>query len=255
MPQKDEKNDTKIEKKDEKTENEMKPDVKKDSGDETEEEVKKKLSEKKEKKEKARKEKKKAKTPEPERKKEKDDEENDSDKIQRLIRQQAEEQASGRYHPRRYRRDGRKGSGDMDESKRKRLRDRLLGIRDSERLRREIRKIRTKELTEDEFIPPEPWEDRIDHHIPAEVRKDMRKRRYERLEDVEDFQREIEMRALDLEGDSGRFHENFAITETLHLYLEEARKIRDKKELKKRLEDLDVLSTILADGRGRHEEL
>lgn len=143
----------------------------------------------------------------------------------------------------------------MDEDKRKRLRDRLLDIRDPERLRREIRKIRTKELTENEFIPPEPWEERMDHHIPAEVRRDMRKRRYERLEDVEDFQREIEMRALDLEGGSSRFHGNFALSETLQFYLEEARKIRDKKELKKRLEDLDVLSAILAEGRGRHDEL
>ena len=142
----------------------------------------------------------------------------------------------------------------MDEKKRRKLRDRLLAIRDPERLRREIRKIRKKELTEEEYVPPEPWEDRIEHSIPEEVRRDMRRRRYERLEDVEDFQREIEMRALDLERDSSGFHENFAISETLHFYLDEARTVRDKQELRKRIEDLDALAAILADGRRRHHD-
>ncbi|XP_031551393.1 protein canopy homolog 3-like [Actinia tenebrosa] len=254
MPHKDEKNETQIEEKDEKTENKMKQEEKRESGDETKEEVKKK-SEKKEKKKKVRKEKKKPKTSEPERNKEVRDEENNDDKIQRLIREQAEEQARGRYRHRRYRRDNRQGSGNMDETKRKRLRDRLLAIRDPERLRREIRKIRAKELTEDEFIPPEPWEDRIDHPIPEEVRRDMRKRRYERLENVEDFRREIEMRVLDLEEGTSRFHGNFAVSDTLNFYLEEARKIQDKKELKKRLEDLNALTAILAQGRERRDEL
>jgi hypothetical protein len=228
---------------------------KRNKEDEIEEEVEKK-HDKNGKQRKTRKEKKKQKSPEFKREKDnKRDQENDSERIQQLIREQAEEQAKGRFRPDRHGHDDKRGNGEMDEIKRKGLRDRLLAIRDPDRLRRELRKIRTKELSEDEYYPREPWEDRMDHHIPAEVRRDMRRRRYERLEDVEDFQREIEMRAIDMESGSDHY-ENFAIRETLHYYLDEAKTIRDKKELKKRLEDLDALSAILGgEGRRRHDEL
>ncbi|KAK3705159.1 hypothetical protein QZH41_003762 [Actinostola sp. cb2023] len=141
----------------------------------------------------------------------------------------------------------------MSESKRNALRARLRTIKDPDRLRREIRKIRVKELTEEEYYPKDPWENRLDSDIPEDVRQDMRRRMNSRFEEVEDFQNEIERRAVGL-GNNDDVLESFAIREMLRRYVEDTKQIRDKKELRKRLEDLDALSAILVE-RVLHDEL
>lgn len=179
--------------------------------------------------------------------------EDDSEKIQRLIREQAKEQS----------RDGRRKrnkkyvGGRMDERKRRELQMRLREIDDVDRLRRELRKIRKKEMTEDDFAEMEPWERDLDSRIPDEVRRDMRRRRFERMEDAEDLSRELRMRIIDLEDDDGEDdgyflgQNSFVFRELSQRYMMEAEEIRDPSELKKRIDDLDALSAIFRGGRGR----
>ena len=179
--------------------------------------------------------------------------EDDSEKIKRLIRQQANEQSREGQRKRNKKYVG----GRMDERKRRELQMRLREIDDVDRLRRELRKIRTKEMTEDDYAEMEPWERDLDSRIPDEVRRDMRRRRFERMEDAEDLRRELRMRIIDLEDndgdDDGYFlgQNSFVFRELSQRYMMEAEEIRDPSELKKRIDDLDALSTIFHGGRGR----
>lgn len=148
----------------------------------------------------------------------------------------------------------------MDERKRQELQMRLREIHDVDRLRRELRKIRQREMTEDDYTPREPWERHMDSSIPEEVRRDMRRHRHKRMEEPEDLQRELRMRVMDLDDDDDLMEENsFAFRELRHRYMMEAEEIRDPAELKKRIDDLDALSAIFSGGheyhgrrRGRH---
>lgn len=149
----------------------------------------------------------------------------------------------------------------MDERKRRELQTRLREIHDVDRLRRELRKIRQREMSEDDYAPSEPWEHHhhMDSSIPEEVRRDMRRHRFERMHEPEDLKRELRMRIIDLDDDDDFMGENsFAFRELRHRYMMEAEEIRDATELKKRIDDLDALSTIFSGGhergrrRGRH---
>lgn len=180
--------------------------------------------------------------------------EDDSKKIQRLIREQAEEQKENRRNRKRV-----FVGGKLDEKKRRELQMRLRDIHDVDRLRRELRKIRQREMTEDDYTPKEPWERHMDSSIPEEVRRDMRRHRYERMQEPEDLRRELRMRVIDLDEEDDFMGENsFAFRELHHRYMMEAEEIRDPSELKKRIDDLDALSAIFSGGydrgrrRGRH---
>lgn len=182
-------------------------------------------------------------------------EETDSEKIQRLIRQQTQEQEENQRNRRKREFVG----GKMDERKRRELQMRLRDIHDVDRLRRELRKIRQREMTEDDYTPREPWERNMDSSIPEDVRRDMRRHRFERMHDPEDLKRELRMRVMDLDDDDDFFEENsFAFRELSHRYMIESEEIRDPLELKKRIDDLDALSAIFSGGyergrrRGRH---
>lgn len=148
----------------------------------------------------------------------------------------------------------------MDDRKRRELQMRLREIHDVDRLRRELRKIRQREMTEDDYTPREPWERHMDSSIPEEVRRDMRRHRHERMEEPEDLKRELRMRIMDLDDDDDFMGEHsFAFRELRHRYMMEAEEIRDPSELKKRIDDLDALSAIFSGGheyhgrrRGRH---
>lgn len=174
--------------------------------------------------------------------------EDDSEKIQRLIREQAKEEASRQSERKKERAGGR-----MDERKRNKLQMRLLEIDDVDRLRRELRKIRTREMTEDDYAEVEPWERDIDSSIPEDARRDMRRRRFERMEDVDDLKRELQTRIIDLED--GEFGSHFlkqnslVFREFLERFMTEAEEIRDPSELKKRIDDIDALTVILRGGR------
>lgn len=183
-------------------------------------------------------------------------EEDDSEKIQRLIRQQAQEQEE---HRKKRGRTKEFVGGKMDERKRREFQTRLRDIHDVDRLRRELRRIRQREMTEDDYSAREPWERHMDSSIPEEVRRDMRRHRFERMNDPEDLRRELRMRAMDLDDDDHFFEEHsFAFRELSHRYMIEAEEIRDPLELKKRIDDLDALSAIFSSGyerdrrRGRH---
>lgn len=183
-------------------------------------------------------------------------EEDDSEKIQRLIRQQAQEQEE---HSKKRGRTKEFVGGKMDERKRREFQTRLRDIHDVDRLRRELRRIRQREMTEDDYSAREPWERHMDSSIPEEVRRDMRRHRFERMNDPEDLRRELRMRAMDLDDDDHFFEEHsFAFRELSHRYMIEAEEIRDPLELKKRIDDLDALSAIFSSGyerdrrRGRH---
>ena len=169
--------------------------------------------------------------------------EDDSEKIQRLIKQQAKEQQEGRRS-----RKKEFARGRMNERKRHELQMRLREIHDVDRLRRELRKIRTREMTEDDYAEREPWERDMDSSIPEEVRRDMRRHRFDRMEDPEDLRRELRMRIIDLEDDEddGYFlgENSFVFRELHQRYMMEAEEIRDPTELKKRIDDLDALSAI-----------
>ena len=177
-------------------------------------------------------------------------EEDDAEKIQRLIREQTEEQAD-----RRRKRKNEHVGGRMDERMLHKLQMRLREIDDVDRLRRELRKIRTKEMTEDDYTEVEPWERDMDSRIPDEVRRDMRRRRFERMDDPDDLRRELRTRIIDLEDDEigGHFlgQNSFVFRELRQRYMTEAEEIRDASELKKRIDDLDALSTILHGRRNR----
>ena len=177
-------------------------------------------------------------------------EQEDSEKIQRLIREQAKQQAEGRRN-----RKKEFSPGKMDERKRREFQMRLREIHDVDRLRRELRKIRTREMTEDDYAVLEPWERDMDSGVPDEVRRDMRRRRFERMEDPEDMKRELRMRIIELDDDddNGDFlgENSFAFGELRHRYMMEAEEIRDPSELKKRIDDLDALSAIFHGGRDR----
>lgn len=178
-------------------------------------------------------------------------EQEDSEKIQRLIREQAKQQAEGRRN-----RKKEFFPGKMDERKRREFQMRLREIHDVDRLRRELRKIRTREMTEDDYAVLEPWERDMDSGVPDEVRRDMRRRRFERMEDPEDMKRELRMRIIELDDDDdddGDFlgENSFAFRELRHRYMMEAEEIRDPSELKKRIDDVDALSAILHGGRDR----
>lgn len=147
----------------------------------------------------------------------------------------------------------------MDEPKRLELQMRLREIHDVDRLRRELRKIRQREMTEDDYTPKEPWELHMDSSIPEEVRRDMRRHRQERMKEPEDLSRELRMRVIDLDDEDDLMGENsYALRELRHRYMMEAEEIRDPSELKKRIDDLDALSAIFSvgydrgRGRGRH---
>lgn len=180
--------------------------------------------------------------------------EDDSEKIQRLIREQAQEQKENRRNRKRE-----FVGGKMDEPKRRELQMRLREIHDVDRLRRELRKIRQREMTEDDYTPKEPWERHMDSSIPEEVRRDMRRHRHERMQEPEDLKRELRMRVMDLDDEDDFMGENsFAFRELRHRYMMEAEEISDPSELKKRIDDLDALSAIFPGGhdrgrrRGRH---
>ena len=176
-------------------------------------------------------------------------EQEDSEKIQRLISEQAKEQAKGRR-----KRNKDFVPGKMDERKRREFQIRLREIHDVDRLRRELRKIRTREMTEDDYAELEPWERDMDSEIPDEVRRDMRRRRFERMEDPEDMKRELRMRIIDLDDnhdDDFLGGNSFAFRELRHRCMMEAEEIRDPSELKKRIDDLDALSAIFHGGRDR----
>ncbi|XP_068746531.1 protein canopy homolog 3-like [Montipora capricornis] len=177
-------------------------------------------------------------------------EEDDAEKIQRLIREQTEEQSD-----RRRKRKNEHVGGRMDERMRHKLQMRLREIDDVDRLRRELRKIRTKEMTEDDYTEVEPWERDMDSRIPDEVRRDMRRRRFERMDDPDDLRRELRTRIIDLEDDEIDDHflgqNSFVFRELRQRYMTEAEEIRDASELKKRIDDLDALSTILHGRRNR----
>ena len=68
---------------------------------------------------------------------------------------------------------------------------RLREISDVDRLRRELWKIRTKEMTGDDYIETEPWERDMNSRIPDEVRRDVQRRRFERMEDLDDLKHEL----------------------------------------------------------------
>ena len=143
----------------------------------------------------------------------------------------------------------------MDERKRHKLQMRLREISDVDRLPRELRKIRTKEMTEDDYIEIEPWERDMNSRIPDEVRRDMRSRRFERMEDLDDLKRELQTRIMDLEDDEIGDHflgqNSFVFSELRERYMTEAEEIRDPSELKKRIDDLDALSAVFHGGRNR----
>lgn len=174
--------------------------------------------------------------------------EDDSEKIQRLIREQAKEQANRQSERKKERAGGR-----MNERKRNKLQMRLQEIDDVDRLRRELRKIRTREMTEDDYAEVEPWERDIESSIPDDARRDMRRRRFERMEDVDDLKRELQTRIIDLED--GEFGNHFlkqnslVFRELLERFMTEAEEIRDPSELKKRIDDIDALTVILRGGR------
>ena len=174
--------------------------------------------------------------------------EDDSEKIQRLIREQAKEQANRQSERKKER-----GRGRMNERKRNKLQMRLQEIDDVDRLRRELRKIRTREMTEDDYAEVEPWERDIESSIPDDARRDMRRRRFERMEDVDDLKRELQTRIIDLED--GEFGNHFlkqnslVFRELLERFMTEAEEIRDPSELKKRIDDIDALTVILRGGR------
>lgn len=162
--------------------------------------------------------------------------ETDPTKIERLIREQAEEQARGGGKNRR-------SLGEIEGGKRERLKRRLRDIDDPKRLRREIRKIRLKELDKDEYQPRESWEDDVDS-LPEDGRRDFRRRHYERTNDPEELQHELRVRAF--EHDDLNDPDTFHLQELRHQFVEEAEDIRDPKELRKRIRDLDALSAIFA---------
>ena len=132
---------------------------------------------------------------------------------------------------------------------------RLREIHHVDRLRRELRKIRKREMTEDDYTPREAWERHMDSSIPEEVRRDMRRHRHERMQEPEDLKRELRMRVIDLDEDD----DSIAFRELRHRYMMEAEELRDPSELKKRIDDLDALSAIFSGGydrgrrRGRHD--
>lgn len=182
-------------------------------------------------------------------KQESQNEEDDSEKIQRLIREQAKEQQEGRGS----RKKPPFVSGRMDEHKRRELQLRLREIHDVDRLRRELRKIRTREMSEDDYLEREPWEHDIDSDIPEDVRRDMRRRRFERMDDPEDLKRELRRRVIDLDDidDDDYFpgKNSFVFRELSHRYMMEAEEIRDPTELKKRIDDIDAFAAIFHGGR------
>lgn len=98
----------------------------------------------------------------------------------------------------------------------------------------------------------------MDSSIPEEVRRDMRRHRFERMNDPQDLRRELRMRAMDLDDDHFFEEYSFAFRELSHRYMIEAEEIRDPLELKKRIDDLYALSAIFSSGyeggrrRGRH---
>lgn len=170
-------------------------------------------------------------------------EQRDKEKIERLIRQQADEQLRPRFSSDRFRRsDEWRQTGGMSQSKRSALRDRLRSINDPDRLRREIRKIRNSELKKIGSS---------DGDIPEDTQRG--KREYDRFDDVVDFRREIETRVVDLERKNDVM-ESAAFQKMLRLYQKDAKEIRDKNELLKRLQDLDALSDIIGDVE-MHDEL
>lgn len=182
-------------------------------------------------------------------------EEGDSEKIQRLIREQAQDQEE---HRKKRGKTRQFVGGKMDEQKRREFQIRLRDIHDVDRLRRELRRIRQREMTEDDYTEREPWERHMDSSIPEEVRRDMRRHRFERMNDPQDLRRELRMRAMDLDDDHFFEEYSFAFRELSHRYMIEAEEIRDPLELKKRIDDLYALSAIFSSGyeggrrRGRH---
>ncbi|KXJ07759.1 protein canopy 4 [Exaiptasia diaphana] len=119
-------------------------------------------------------------------------------------------------------------SDGITKAKREALRDRLRSIVDPNRLREEIRKIRNKELKDYESYP---------------VKSD----------DVHDLRREIENRALSLQNNND-VRDSLTIHEMLQIYIEDAKSIRDKNELRRSLEDLNALTGIIGN-RDIHNEL
>lgn len=166
------------------------------------------------------------------------------------IEHQADENLLPRFSSDQFRRsDDWQRSAGVSQSKRSALRDRLRAIDNPDRLRREIRKIRKNEFTDNDYLPIAPWEGEPN---PENAPRDMRKRTYDQLDDVDDFRREIESRVADLNRNNDVL-ESVTLQEVLRLYNKDAKEIRDERELRKRLEDLDALVAILGNVKMRDE--
>ena len=159
----------------------------------------------------------------------------DPDKIERLIRAQAERQAKRAGNTR-------KSPGRLGKEKRDELKRRLQNIDDPLRLRREIRKIRLNELDEGDYSPVELREDEGIDSVPEDIREEYRRRQYERMEDLEELQHELRLRAF--EHDEFEGPEWVRLREFRRQFVEDTEDIRDPRELRKRIQDLDALSAI-----------
>lgn len=168
-------------------------------------------------------------------------------KEKKLIQMHTEEQSLDQYQRANERLNG------ITKTKIMALRHRLRSIIDPNQLQKEIRKIRNKELKDFEYYPIKLWERKPDNDIPEDVRRRMHLNVYDRF-DIDDFRKEIEMRALSLQNSNDVRDDDLTVHEMLQIYLDDAKSIRDKSELRMRLEDLDALTAIIGN-REIHDEL
>ena len=169
------------------------------------------------------------------------DREGDSVKIQRLIKEQAmKEEKRQRTRKNEF-------VGIMDERKRRKLQRRLRDIHDVDRLRRELRKIQMQEMIKDYYTASEPWEDDLDTRVPEDARKEIWRRRLDQMNVPEVLRKELIMRVLDTDEDFDDPHSR-TLQDLRHRYIDEAEEIHNPEELKKRIDDLDTLSAIMAEG-------
>ncbi|XP_032231267.1 uncharacterized protein LOC5506890 isoform X2 [Nematostella vectensis] len=172
----------------------------------------------------------------------KDRGESDSEKIQRLIREQTEQQAK---------RFGEQPEmGKLTKAKRDQLRKRLSAFFHTKGFRAKLREIR-QELSDDEYFPTQPWIENLDAKYHDEVISHMRRHAYERITTPEEFRREVELRM----ASTGLLKEHSEVQKLGNVFLEEASTVRDPNEIRDRLKDLDALSAILGKSNGIHEEL
>lgn len=174
-----------------------------------------------------------------------DEDADDTAKIQRLIREQAEEQAQGYHNGLGSAKFGPQRISTLSEKKQRKLRRRLLEAGeegDSLQILREIRKIRQIELNEDEIgYLRDPRVDDVPDRIPEEIRRNLGKRRIERLDNADDLRRELRLLGdINNVGDPDAFR----VRKMLLSLVEDANDLKDVKELRERIKDLEAFSAI-----------